>query len=189
MLSTATGLLFHGQSDGLLVAHDATTGDVLWQFQTGAGADAPVSTYEVDGQQYVAILSGGNQFMGTAPGDNLWVLKVGGTVKPAPEPRRPGPMPLPSERKEIAVDAAVLAEYAGTYELMPGASIVISVENGQLMTTYPGAPQKLPLFAETPTIFFPKMPTNVELRFYKDDAGVIRLTFRQGGQEMRAPRR
>ncbi len=189
ILSTASGLLFHGQADGLLVAHDATTGDVLWEFQTGAGADAPVSTFEVDDEQYVAILAGGNQFMGSARGDNLWAFRLGGTVKPAEAPRPPGPMPLPSERKEVTVDPAVLAEYAGTYELMPGASIVLSVDNGRLATTFPGSPQKIPLFAESPTIFYMKMPQNVELRFVKDESGVVRLTFRQGGQEMRAIRR
>ena len=51
MLTTASGLLFTGQSDGFLVARDQTTGEVLWKFQTGAGADAPVSTFEVDGEQ------------------------------------------------------------------------------------------------------------------------------------------
>ena len=36
---------------------------MLWKFQTGAGADAPVATYEVAGEQYVAILAGGNSFL------------------------------------------------------------------------------------------------------------------------------
>src|SRR6185503_15445440 len=102
-LSTASGLLFHGQSDGLLTAHDATTGDVLWQFQTGAGADAPVATYEVDGEQYLAILAGGNQFLGTQFGDNLWAFKLGGKVPPAPAPRPPGPAALPPA---VAIDPA-----------------------------------------------------------------------------------
>ena len=82
LLSTATGLVFHGQADGLLVAHDAATGDVMWSFQTGAGADAPVATYEVDGEQYVAILAGGNQYMGTQAGDNLWASNSAEPCRP-----------------------------------------------------------------------------------------------------------
>ena len=90
-LSTATGLLFHGESDGHLVVHDAVTGDVLWKFQTGAGADAPVATYELGGEQYVAILAGGNQYMSSAMGDNLWAFKLGGTLPEATAPPLPGP--------------------------------------------------------------------------------------------------
>jgi alcohol dehydrogenase (cytochrome c) len=90
-LSTASGLLFHGESDGNLVVHDASHGDVLWKFQTGAGADAPVAVYEIAGEEYVAILSGGNQYMSSQMGDNLWAFKLGGKLPPAPAPRLPGP--------------------------------------------------------------------------------------------------
>ncbi len=89
LLSTASGLIFHGESDGNLVAYDIRNGDVLWRFQTGAGADAPVATYEVGGEQYVAILSGGNPFQLSARGDHLWAFKLGGTVPPLPAPPEP----------------------------------------------------------------------------------------------------
>jgi alcohol dehydrogenase (cytochrome c) len=89
LLSTAGGLLFHGESDGNLVAYDIKDGSVLWTFQTGAGADAPVSTFQVDGEQYIAILSGGNQFQLSARGDRLWAFRIGGTVPPAPAPTPP----------------------------------------------------------------------------------------------------
>ncbi len=89
LLSTASGLIFHGDSDGNIVAFDVKKGDVLWSFQTGAGADAPVETYEVNGEQYVAILAGGNTFQLSQRGDNLWAFKLGGTVKPLPAPPEP----------------------------------------------------------------------------------------------------
>ena len=89
LLSTAGGLLLHGESDGKVVAYDIRNGDLLWQFQTDAGADAPLSTYEVDGQQYVAILSGGNNFQLSHRGDSLWVFKLGGTLAEAPAPPAP----------------------------------------------------------------------------------------------------
>ena len=60
LLTTATGLIFHGESDGRIVAYDMKNGKELWSFQTGAGADAPAMTYEVNGEQYVAILAGGS---------------------------------------------------------------------------------------------------------------------------------
>jgi glucose dehydrogenase len=89
LLSTASGLLFSGQSDGNLIAYDIRNGRVLWQFQTGAGADAPIATYEVNGEQYVAILSAGNSFQLSARGDNLWAFKVGGKLPPLPKPPEP----------------------------------------------------------------------------------------------------
>src|SRR5207237_1158602 len=90
-------------SDGNLVAYDAANGNVSWTFQTGAGADAPVSTFQVDGQQYVAILSGGNQFQLSARGDRLWAFKLGGTVPPAPaRPPPPRTPPAASMRRPRA---------------------------------------------------------------------------------------
>jgi PQQ-dependent dehydrogenase (methanol/ethanol family) len=89
LLSTAGGLLFSGQSDGSLVAYDIKNGDELWKFQTGAGADAPASTFEVSGEQYVAIMAGGNSVLRSQRGDFLWAFKLGGTVPPQPAPREP----------------------------------------------------------------------------------------------------
>ena len=70
-LSTAGGLLFHGESDGNLVAYDINNGEELWKFQTGAGANAPVSTYSVNGEQYVAVMAGGNALYMSQRGDLL----------------------------------------------------------------------------------------------------------------------
>jgi PQQ-dependent dehydrogenase (methanol/ethanol family) len=89
LLSTASGLIFHGESDGRFVAYDVKDGNELWSFQTGAGADAPAITYEVNGQQYVAILAGGNNFQLSGRGDNLWAFKLGGAVPPAAAPPEP----------------------------------------------------------------------------------------------------
>ena len=57
-LSTAGGLVFHGNVFGVFKALDAWTGKVLWQFNTGSGITAGPATYEVDGAQYVAVVSG-----------------------------------------------------------------------------------------------------------------------------------
>jgi PQQ-dependent dehydrogenase (methanol/ethanol family) len=99
LLSTASGLIFHGESDGNIVAYDIRNGDVLWSFQTGAGADAPVATYEVNGEQYVAILAGGNSFQLSKRGDNLWAFKLGGAVKPLPAPPEPPTIQPTGERR------------------------------------------------------------------------------------------
>jgi len=89
LLSTAGGLLFTGRPDGNLTAYDMKNGDELWQFQNGAGADAAVSTFEVGGEQYVAVMAGGNSVLRSQRGDYLWAFKLGGTLPPAAAPREP----------------------------------------------------------------------------------------------------
>jgi len=58
-MTTAGGLVFYGTMDGWFKAVDATTGKVLWQYQTGSGIIGQPTTFNApDGHQYVAILSG-----------------------------------------------------------------------------------------------------------------------------------
>jgi alcohol dehydrogenase (cytochrome c) len=58
VLSTAGGLVFAGEHRGLFTAVDARTGKPLWHFNTGALITAAPVTYSVNGQQFVAIVSG-----------------------------------------------------------------------------------------------------------------------------------
>ena len=64
-LATAGQLLFVGRSDGRLTALDSVTGKQLWEFQTGAGMHAPVSTFEHKGKQYVLAFSAGSALIGS----------------------------------------------------------------------------------------------------------------------------
>jgi alcohol dehydrogenase (cytochrome c) len=57
-LTTAGGLLFTGFTDGTFVAYDDTTLEQLWKINVGIGFNAPPMTFEVNGKQYVAVLSG-----------------------------------------------------------------------------------------------------------------------------------
>jgi lanthanide-dependent methanol dehydrogenase len=57
-VATAGNLVFYGTLEGYLKAVDATTGDELWKFKTPSGIIGNVSTYEHNGKQYVAVLSG-----------------------------------------------------------------------------------------------------------------------------------
>jgi plastocyanin len=87
-MTTAGGLAFEGSPDGLLVARNASTGQVLWNWQTGTGiANSPI-TYQVGGVQYVAVFAGGdpNPYRSKL-GDSLWAFKIGGTLKPLPAPK------------------------------------------------------------------------------------------------------
>jgi alcohol dehydrogenase (cytochrome c) len=58
VLATKGGLVFAGTPEGYLKAFDARTGAELWKFQTGSGVVGPPITWEQDGTQYVAVVSG-----------------------------------------------------------------------------------------------------------------------------------
>jgi alcohol dehydrogenase (cytochrome c) len=81
-LATAGGLLFVGRNDGRLIALDSASGTQLWQFQTGAGMHAPVSTFEHRGEQYVLAYSAGSALLGSARGDSVWLFGLDGTLPP-----------------------------------------------------------------------------------------------------------
>ena len=81
-LATAGGLVFVGRNDGRLTALDSATGKQLWEFQTGAGMNAPVSTFEHKGKQYVLAYSAGNALIGSARGDSVWLFGLDGTLRP-----------------------------------------------------------------------------------------------------------
>jgi quinohemoprotein ethanol dehydrogenase len=79
-LATAGGLVFHGEPSGNFQAYDSRNGDLLWEWQTGAGADAPAVTYEVDGEQFVAIAVGGVSIQTTsANSDMIWAFSLKGS--------------------------------------------------------------------------------------------------------------
>jgi len=84
ILATKGGVVFTGDQRGRILAHDAKSGKELWKFQTGSGINASPITYELDGKQYVAILSGlggDPSFYYSAPkGGMLWVFAIDGKV-------------------------------------------------------------------------------------------------------------
>ena len=57
-MSTAGGLVFYGNTHGVLKGVDAKTGDVLWKFNVGTGILQSPITYAVDGKQYLAVVAG-----------------------------------------------------------------------------------------------------------------------------------
>jgi PQQ-dependent dehydrogenase (methanol/ethanol family) len=71
ILATAGGLVFAGESNGWFKAYDATSGSILWQFQAGAGVNAPPSSYEVGGKQYIVVAAGGNVQVDSKRGNNI----------------------------------------------------------------------------------------------------------------------
>jgi glucose dehydrogenase/plastocyanin len=116
ILTTASDLLFIGQPDGNLIGMDATSGRELWRFQTGAAVSASPITYEIDGQQYLAILAQGTGIpygtggaTGVPLGDNLIAFKLGATQVP----QQPTPKP-PAVRRPVSGNPVTGASVGNT---------------------------------------------------------------------------
>jgi len=84
--TSAGNLMFVGRNDGHYQAYDARNGKLLWSFQTGAGANDTSAMFQMDGKQYVALLSAGNSLVASPHGDDLWLFGLDGKLGPAPAP-------------------------------------------------------------------------------------------------------
>jgi alcohol dehydrogenase (cytochrome c) len=56
--ATAGNLVFTGELTGDFLAFDARSGDVLYRFNTGGAIGGGIVTYELDGRQFIAVMSG-----------------------------------------------------------------------------------------------------------------------------------
>jgi quinohemoprotein ethanol dehydrogenase len=73
---TAGDIVFSGESSGVFDARDARSGRLLWQYHTGAGADAAPAVYTTAGREYVAVAAGGNSVINSRRGDTLDVFAL-----------------------------------------------------------------------------------------------------------------
>jgi quinohemoprotein ethanol dehydrogenase len=115
LLSSAGNLLFQGSLEGDFNAYAADSGEKLWSQQVYAGLMAAPISYEIDGEQYVAIMQGwgGDSalVLGAVLGQfnlenqsRILVYKLGGKVE----------FPAPADRIEQVLAAPTVA--AGSAE-------------------------------------------------------------------------
>ena len=76
VLATAGDLVFNGEGNGLFRAFDGKTGKKLWEYQCGAGVNAPAVSYTVGGKQYVAVAAGGNTQLDFKRGNTVMVFAL-----------------------------------------------------------------------------------------------------------------
>ncbi len=81
VLATAGDLVFNGEGNGWFRAFDARSGKKLWEFQCGAGVNAPAVSYTVGGKQYIAVAAGGNTQLDFKRGNSVFVFALPGNVK------------------------------------------------------------------------------------------------------------
>lgn len=124
VLATAGGVVFQGNADAKLVAYRADNGERLWDFFAQTGIVAPPISYELDGEQYIAVASGwGGTFAllyggllpqeSTAGVGRLMVFKLGGKSKLPALPDSVSHKPTPPES---TADAATIAKGNKIYD-------------------------------------------------------------------------
>lgn len=129
LLATGGDLVFEGAATGEFAAYAADSGAKLWSAPAQTGVVAAPMTYELDGEQYVAVLAGWGGVWALAPGiladvsgparniSRLLVYKLGGTAQlpPAPPlvkiPLDPPPVSAPAET--AAAGGALFGRYCG----------------------------------------------------------------------------
>jgi CubicO group peptidase (beta-lactamase class C family) len=92
------------------------------------------------------------------------------------------------QRKEMAVPAATLARYVGTYQMPGNADLAVTLAGTQLMAQLTGQPA-FPIFAESETLFFYKV-VEATLEFQRDANGAVNaVRLRQGPIDSLAPKK
>jgi quinohemoprotein ethanol dehydrogenase len=116
VLTTAGNLVFQGRGNGQLWIYTADTGRKLKVIETGSHIMAAPMTYEIGGEQYVAVQCGyGGSGIGYAipPSsaayrykneNRILVFKLDGGVVPTPPSRLPEPYPAPPETHAALAD-------------------------------------------------------------------------------------
>lgn len=140
-MTTASDLLFTGMPDGNLLALDATTGKELWRFQTGAAISSSPITYQVGGEQYVAVLAAGTGIPygtgginGVPLGDTLIAFKLNAIAVP----QQPTPKP-PTVRRPVS-GSAVAGSTVGNTVLLGRSSATAaeqSINSGSTNGMFP----------------------------------------------------
>ena len=93
VLATETGLLFHGEGQGIFSARDTSNGDLLWQYDAFGSFSSSLMSYMIEDTQYLAtMISGSLKY--DRPG-TLLVFKLGGVDKLDTPPLRDYTIPEP----------------------------------------------------------------------------------------------
>ena len=117
VLATAGNLVVQGTSSGRLVVRRADTGHELAIIEAGTAIMAAPVSYEIDGEQYIAVVAGlGGAVASSYPRESaaqryenygrLLAFKLGGGPTPLPKLRQPGTTPEPPSLASYSEAAA-----------------------------------------------------------------------------------
>ncbi len=111
VLTTASGLLIHGNLAGQLVVREAKTGKILRSIDTGTSILAAPMTYKVGGVQYIAVMAawGGGGFPYVPPYSAAYQRGNAGRIIVFRLDGKPVPLPPLLGKLEIAPEAPAQA--------------------------------------------------------------------------------
>jgi len=138
VLSTAGNLVFEGTAIGNFEAYRADTGEKIWSVAAQTGVMAGPIAYEVNGEEYVAVLAGWGGAFPLAAGElalkagpirnvsRMLAFKIGGqaSLPPLPEIEKPDLHPPPATAS--AADVARGAEMYQRYCAMCHGDVAVS---------------------------------------------------------------
>jgi len=117
VLATAGQLVVEGTATGHLVVYHAETGDKLKKIELGTGIMAAPISYELDGEQYIAVVAGGAAWLNRAAAryryenyGRILAFKLGGGATPLPPVRKPQRTPPPPEDVELVTEVVEQGE-------------------------------------------------------------------------------
>jgi alcohol dehydrogenase (cytochrome c)/quinohemoprotein ethanol dehydrogenase len=129
VLSTAGNLVFEGTANGYFEAYRADTGEKLWSTPAQTGVMAGPVSYEVAGEQYVAVLAGWGGVFPLATGEvsrkagtirnisGILAFKIGGkaSLPPLPEIEQPllNPPATTASTRTVEQGHALYQRYCG----------------------------------------------------------------------------
>ena len=156
-----------------------------------------LSVMPQDGHRAIFHGGGINGFtssLATFPGDGLTVIVLNNAMGPTGDIASKlaalmfgKTVTLASERKEVVVDAKILARYVGRYELRPNFVLEITQEGNALMTQA-AKQQKIAIFAENDSNFFARA-IDAQITFVAEGEGpASALVLHQAGRDITAKR-
>jgi quinohemoprotein ethanol dehydrogenase len=129
ILSTDGDLIFQGSSTGYLLVVHAKTGKLLKKIYTGTGIQAAPMSYQINGEQYVAVMAGYGGAVLFFPGEQdavakyknegrILAFKLGGKEVPLPPVREPAsevfaPPTIRLETAQIEKGGQIYSGYCG----------------------------------------------------------------------------
>jgi len=109
VLTTAGNLVVQGTGSGKLIVYRADTGQKLHEIHVGTGIIAAPISYELDGEQYIAVVAGIGGGMGMASGDPPPAVLASGNAGRVLAWKLGGPAQLPDPDPALSVATRPLA--------------------------------------------------------------------------------
>ena len=141
--------------------------------------------------QHNGGIQGFNTIVAYYPDDKLTVVVLGNVNGGAPDViagqlaavAHGERVTLASEHKEITLDSKRLSRYVGAYQLAPGVTMLVTLDDNQLSSKL-GNQSPVQIFPESQTSFFLKV-VDAQLEFSKDDSQgrPTLLTLHQNGRD------